>query len=167
MVKEGEFVRAENGIYCFRENDVKPYEHEYSDLAADVAALVQKQYPLLDFTIMELIQLHDFVNHQIAHNTLFLSVEADLIDFVFDTLKEQYFSKVLINPTSEIYYQYWSDNMIVINKLITEAPKGSGVPWHTRLEKLLVDIAADPLFMDSISESEYPGLMKMHSPCMW
>lgn len=158
MVKEGELVRAGNGVYCFREKDVKPYEHEYSDLAAEVAALVQKQYPLLDFTIMELIQLNDFVNHQIAHNTLFLSVEADIMEFVFDTVKERYFGKVLISPTPEIYHQYWSDNMIVVNKLITEAPKSSVISWDTRLEKLLVDIVADPLLLDSISESEYPGI---------
>lgn len=158
MIKEGEIVRAGKGVYCFREKDIRPYEHEYSDLATEVATLIQEQYPLLDFSIMELIQLNDFVNHQIAHNTLFLSVEADIMEFVFNTVKERYFGKVLINPTPEIYHQYWSDNMIVVNKLITEAPKSSAISWHTRLEKLLVDIVADSLLLDSISESEYPSI---------
>lgn len=158
MIKEGEFVRAGNGVYCFPEKDVRPYEHEYSDLAVEVAALIQEQYPLLDFSIMELIQLNDFVNHQLAHNVLFLSVEADIMEFVFDMLKERYFGKVFINPTPEIYHQYWSDNMIVVNKLVTEAPKSTAISWHTRLEKLLVDIVADPLLLDSISGSEYPGI---------
>lgn len=158
MVKEGEVVRAGNGVYCFPKSDVRPYEHEYSDLTVEVAGLIQEQYPLLDFSIMELIQLNDFVNHQIAHNVLFLSVEADIMEFVFDTLKEKYFGKVFINPTPEIYHQYWSDNMIVINKLITEAPKSPTISWHTRLEKLLVDIVADPLLLDSISDSEYPSI---------
>ena len=52
----------------------------------EVASLIQEQFPLLDFSIMELIQLNDFVNHQIAHNVLFLSVEVDMIEFVFDSL---------------------------------------------------------------------------------
>lgn len=147
-------------IYCFREKDVRPYEHEYSNLATEVAALLQEQYPLLDFSIMELIQLNDFVNHQIAHNTLFLSVEADIMEFVFDTIKERYFGKVFINPTPKVYHQYWSDNMIVVNKLTTEAPKSSAVSWHTRLEKLLVDIVAEPLILASISEGEYPGIFE-------
>lgn len=46
--------------------------------------------------------------------------------------------------------------MIVIQKLTTEAPKGDGEFWHTNLEKMLVDIMADRLLMDSFSESEYP-----------
>lgn len=158
MVKDGDLARVGNGLYCLPSNNARPYDHEYSDLAVEVASLVQEQYPLVDFSIMELIQLNDFVNHQLAHNILFLSVESDVIEFVFDMLKDQYFGKVFINPTLEMYHQYWSDNMIVINKLTTEAPKSAGISWHTRLEKLLVDIVADPLLLDSVSESEYPTI---------
>lgn len=158
MVKDGELVRAGNGIYCFPEGTAGPYDHEYSELASEVASLIQNQYPLLDFSVLELTQLNDFINHQFAHNVLFLSVESDAMGFVFDLLKEQYFGKVLISPTPEIYHQYWSDNMIVISRLITEAPKSSTVSWHTRLEKLLVDIYADPLLLDSINDSDYPGI---------
>lgn len=137
MVKDGDLARVGNGLYCFPGNNARPYNHEYSDLAVEVASLIQEQYPLVDFSIMELIQLNDFVNHQLAHNVLFLSVESDVIEFVFDMLKDQYFGKVFINPTPEMYHQYWSDNMIVINKLTTEAPKNTGIPWHTRLDKWL------------------------------
>lgn len=158
MVKEGDLIRVGNGMYCICDNTVKTYSHEYTDLAKEVASLIQKEYPLVDFSIMELVQLNDFVNHQIAHNILFLSVECDAMDFVFETLKEKYFGKVLINPTLEIYHQYWSDNMIVINKLVTQAPKHPTVAWHIRLEKLLVDIIAYPLIVNSISDSEYPTI---------
>lgn len=65
---------------------------------------------------------------------------------------------ILSRGTADIYHQYWSDNMIVIVKLITEAPKGQEKSWHTRLEKLLVDIMSEPLLLASISESEYPGV---------
>ena len=68
-----------------------------------------------------------------------MEVLSDVIEFVFDMLKDQYFGKVFINPTLEMYHQYWSDNMIVVNKLITEAPKSATISWHTRLEKLLVE----------------------------
>ncbi len=158
MVKDGNLARVGNGLYCLPGNNVRPYNHEYSDLAVEVASLIQEQYPMVDFSIMELIQLNDFVNHQLVHNVLFLSVESDVIEFVFDMLKNQYFGKVFINPTPEIYHQYWSDNMIVINKLTTEAPKSVEIPWHTRLEKLLVDVVANLLLLDSISESEYPTI---------
>ena len=158
MVEEGKLARVGKGLYCFPDNNTKSYNHEYSALAVDVAALIQKQYPLVNFSLMELIQFNDFVNHQLAHNVLFLSVEPDAMEFVFEMLKSQYFGKVFINPTLEMYHQYWSDNMIVINKLTTEAPKNSVIPWHTRLEKLLVDVVADSLLSDTISESEYPNI---------
>ncbi len=160
MVKAGDLARVGNGLYCFPDNKARPYDHEYSDRAAEAASLIQEQYPLVDFSVMELIQLNDFVNHQLAHNILFVSVESDAIEFVFDTLKDRYFGKVFIHPTPEMYHQYWSDNMIVINKLTTEAPKSSGIPWHTRLEKLLVDVVADPLLRDSVAESEYPTIFE-------
>lgn len=158
MIKEGKIVRVSRNTYSFPEENKGKYKHEYSELAIKVAGLVQENYPLLEFSIFEMIQLNDFVNHQIAHNTLFLFVEADIIEFVFDTLKEQYPGKVLINPTGEIYHQYWSDNMIVILKLITEAPKGMVESWHTKLEKILVDIIAESVITESISESEYPNI---------
>lgn len=158
MVKDGELARVGNGLYCLPEKNTKPYHHEYTDLSTEVASLIQKQYPLVDFSILELIQFNDFVNHQLAHNALFLSVESDATEFVFNLLKDRYFGKVLVHPTPEIYHRYWSDNMIVINKLTTEAPKGTKIPWHTRLEKLLVDIVADPILLESVSESEYPTI---------
>ena len=160
MVKDGDLARVGNGLYCFPDKKARPYDHEYSDLAVEAASLIQKQYPLVDFSVMELIQLNDFVNHQLAHNVLFVSVESDAMDFVFDTLKDRYFGKVFIHPTPEIYQRYWSDNMIVINKLTTEAPKSAEIPWHTRLEKLLVDAVADPLLRDSVSESEFPTIFE-------
>lgn len=155
LVRQGEFVRVGKDVYHIPRSKVTAYEHTYSELAEEIANKMSVQYPYLSYSIFELVQLNDFVNHQIAHNVIYLSVEAEAIDFVFDTLKEDYPGKVLINPSVEIYHQYWSDNMIVIEKLTTEAPKGQKVSWHTRLEKMLVDLLSDPLILASVGESEY------------
>ena len=158
MIRECVLIRAGRNLYCIQQRDKRVYSHKYSELAVEIACLLKENYPLLDFSILELIQLNDFVNHQLAHNVLFLSVEADIMDFVFDTLKEQYPGKVLINPTPEIYHQYWSDNMIVIVKLTTEAPKGMVEAWHTKVEKLLVDVISEQLISEAVSVSEYPNI---------
>ncbi len=158
MVNSGEIVRVGRNRYCLPNDKRQLYRHDYSKLAEEVASYVEEQYPYLDFTIFEFVQMNDFVNHLVAHNVIFLSMESDVMEFVFDSLKEKYPGKVLINPTVDIYHQYWSDNMIVIVKLTTEAPKGQIKKWHTRLEKLLVDIMSEPLLLASISEAEYPGI---------
>lgn len=158
MVNSGEIIRIGRNRYSLPNGKQNVYSHKYSELAEEVAVYVGEMFPYLDFSIFELIQMNDFVNHLVAHNVIYLSVESDVMDFVFDSLKEKYPGKVLINPTVDIYHQYWSDNMIVIIKLTTEAPKGQKESWHTRLEKILVDIMSEPLLISTISEAEYPGI---------
>ena len=158
LVKNGQIVRVGLNVYSLPDNKRLAYEYKYSELAEEVAREIAQQYPYVNFSIFEFVQLNDFVNHLIAHNVIFLSVEAEILDFVFETLRDKYPGKVLINPTVEIYHQYWSDDMIVLGKLTTEAPKGQKASWHTRLEKMLVDIMAEPLLLASISRAEYPHI---------
>lgn len=158
LVKNGQIIRVGRNVYSLPDDKRLTYEYKYSELAESVAQEIAQQYPYVNFSIFEFVQLNDFVNHLIAHNVIFLSVEAEIMDFVFETLRDKYPGKVLINPTVEIYHQYWSDNMIVLGKLTTEAPKGQKVSWHTRLEKMLVDIMAEPLLLASISRAEYPHI---------
>ena len=158
LVKNGQIIRVGRNVYSLPDDKRLTYEYKYSELAEEVAQEIAQQYPYVNFSIFEFVQLNDFVNHLIAHNVIFLSVEAEIMDFVFETLRDKYPGKVLINPTVEIYHQYWSDNMIVIGKLTTEAPKGQKASWHTRLEKMLVDIMAEPLLLASISRAEYPHI---------
>lgn len=50
--------------------------------------------------------------------------------------------------------------MIVIEKLITEAPRGKKQKWNTTLEKLLVDILRDDNIKSNFSESEIPTIFE-------
>ena len=158
LVKDGQIIRVGRNSYSLPDDKRLLYEYKYSELAEEVAQEISQEYPYVNFSIFEFVQLNDFVNHLIAHNVIFLSVDTEVMEFIFESLKEKYPGKVLINPSAEIYHQYWSDNMIVILKLTTEAPKGQKISWHTRLEKLLVDIVAEPLLLESISQGEYPQI---------
>jgi hypothetical protein len=153
-----EIIRVGRNAYCVNDGNRRVYEHRYSELACNIAREIAADFPYLSFSIFELVQLNAFVNHQIAHNVVFVSVESDLGEFVFDNLKEKYPGKVLIYPSIEIYHQYWCDDMIVIQKLISESPTGNGEKWHTRIEKMLVDIFADDIQKESFSESELAGI---------
>lgn len=158
MLKEGAIVRVGRNKYCVAKDGVGIYAYEYSDDAKAVAEILKKKFPYLDFTIMDFVQLNEFVNHQLAHNVIHVSVEEDLGDFVFDALKEKYPGKVLINPTPEIYHQYWYDGMIVVGKLVSEAPMGQKEKWNTRIEKLLVDVITNSILLSSVSETELKNI---------
>lgn len=160
LLKAGEIVRVGRNAYCIPQNGVGYYWHTYSDEATRVAQIMADHFPAAEFTIFELVQLNEFIKHLLAHNALFLSVESDIAEFVFKALKSYFPGKVLLNPTAEMYHRYWYDGMIVINRLITEAPKGRQERWHTSLEKMLVDLVADPLLLGSIGDSEYPRIFE-------
>ena len=157
-LKAGSVSRVGRNKYTVTAEKTASYEHQYSEQAEDVARSVLRDYPYLDFTVFELVQLNRFVNHQIGHNVIFLSVESDLGDYVFDRLKTEHPGHVLNHPSVELYDQYWTDDLIIINRLLTEAPKGINQPWHTSLEKLLVDLMAEPLYQEIIHRGEYPSI---------
>lgn len=158
LLDNGEIARIGRNAYCVAGDKTKKYGHMYSEHANELADRVQTEYPLVDFRIFELVQLNEFVNHQIAHNVLFLSVESDLGDFVFESIRDDYMGHILINPSVDTFNRYWTDNMVVIEKMITESPKGSGKIWHTDLEKMLVDIVSDKLILSCVSQGEYEGI---------
>lgn len=158
MLAEGDIIRVGRNVYQKNERCLTNYSYKYSEIASEIANHIEVRYPKLDFRIFESVQLNEFLNHQIAHNTIFVFVEADLSEFVFEMLKEIYPGKVLIKPSLEEFHRYWIDGMTVIDKLTTETPKGKNKFWHTELEKMLVDIIRNELIMSNFERSELPQI---------
>ena len=153
-VSEGEIIHVGRDQYAVSDKR-RNYQYKYSEAAVQIASVIREEYPNVDFRVFELTQLNAFVNHLLAHNTIFVSVENDVIDFVFDTLRNEYPGRVMLKPKIEEYYRYLVDDQIVILRLPTETPKGTGEVWHSRIEKILVDIVVDKLLAKIVSPSEY------------
>ena len=160
LLDSGQIARAGRNMYYIPDKQMLMYHYDYSELAQQIQKMISETHPFLEYRIFELIQMNEFLNHQIAHNAVFISVEADLGDFVFETLKEKFPGKILLNPSVKEYHLYWQDDIIVIGKLLTEAPKGKKEIWNTCLEKMLVDIMADKVLKTTFSEAEYPGVLE-------
>lgn len=149
---KGMLVRSGWGRYSLPVKRV--YIHHYSDHATEVVNTINKEYDGVDFQVFELIQLNDFMNHQIAHNTVFVAVENDLIDYVFESLWKAYPGKVMLKPKLEQYYRYLQDNVIIVGRLPSETPKGIEKPWMSRMERILVDVFTDKLISAIVPEDE-------------
>ena len=156
-VSKGEIIHVGRDQYAVSDKR-RNYQYKYSEAAVQIASVIREEYPNVDFRVFELTQLNAFVNHLLAHNTIFVSVENDVIDFVFDTLRNEYPGRVMLKPKIEEYYRYLVDDQIVILRLPTETPKGTGEVWHSRIEKILVDIVTDKLMISMIPESEYANI---------
>ena len=152
LCESGEITRTRKGHFSVSEK--KDYSYDLSDTAKAISAAVQAQYPLVDFQIWELYQLNEFVNHQIAKNTIFVEVENMLDESIFNQLFETY-PHVLLNPGADEYYKYAGDETIVVRRLISEAPPCFGENRQASLEKLLVDLFGRGIIGVIISRSEY------------
>ena len=157
MVLSGSIKRVGRNQYMIN-SDLNEYSYPYSDTSLEIAAKIKTVHPYLDFRIFELVQLNEFVNHQIAHNIIFLYVEKGLEGDVFVTLNENHSVSVLIKPDADTLFRYLSNDTIVIGSLPSESPKGNTDFWATCLEKLLVDIAVDKLLSKIVYHGEYPEI---------
>ena len=86
-LESGEIVRIGRNAYCAR-GKLKDYEYDYSDIAVHIAKILKEDFYDLDFRISELYQMNRFLNHQIAHNVIFVFVEKELCISAFERLKK-------------------------------------------------------------------------------
>lgn len=135
------------------------YKHKYSVAAEEAVREIEDNYTGLLFQVFELIQLNDFMNHQIAHNTIFVSVEKELQESVFDAFRRKYPGRVMLRPSVDEYYRYLQDNEIVVCRLPSESPKGFEDPWKSRLEKIIVDVFTDKLISRIVPEVEKEAIL--------
>ena len=152
-IERGELIRIGWGQFAVSEGK-RIYRHLYSDAVRQIVSELESHFSGLDFRIFEVIQMNEFMNHQIAHNTIIVSVENDLIEYVFDMLWTAHPGKVMLKPAVSTYYRYIQDDIIVINRLPSETPKGFDEYWQSRLETILVDVLVDKFVSGIIPDNE-------------
>ena len=152
-IERGELIRIGWGQFAVSEGK-RIYRHLYSDAVRQIVNELESHFSSLDFRIFELIQMNEFMNHQIAHNTIIVSVENDLIEYVFDMLWAAHPGKVMLKPAVSTYYRYIQDDIIVINRLPSETPKGFDEYWQSRIETILVDVLVDKFVSGIIPDNE-------------
>lgn len=162
MIENGFIMRVGRNQYRLLYDDMerKRYDYRPSKLLNALIDKLSDEYPLMEFQTWEAIQLNYFVNHQIAHNTLFVEVESMLEESVFEFLRAEYGGNVLLRPNPELFGLYAMENTIVISNLITEAPVNKTNRHLVTSEKLLVDLMCNKIISMLVEKSEYPVIME-------
>lgn len=131
------------------------YTPLYSETAKDVRDKVEKKYPLIGFTVFESVLLNEFLNHQIAGNTIFVQVERGMGVFVFRFLRESMDGVVMYRPSRKEYSLYWQPGSVIILDWTSEAPLSKNFPHDITIEKLMVDIFCDRIIQLTYGGAEY------------
>lgn len=154
LIKSGEITRIERNSYALGKIDVSPYSFDFSEIAESVSSMIETNYTDVKFTIFETRQFNEFMNLQIGKNTIIVSVEAGLENYIFQDLSKIYPGKVLLKPDIKTLWTYLQEDTIIIEKLPTEAPVSAVKKWMTVPEKFLVDLIADKILKTLITQSQ-------------
>lgn len=133
------------------------YCYPHTDEFRRIETLAEDAFPYVEFQMWELMQMNDFVNHQIAKNVIFVETEKMLIDSFYEMLHEAY-PYAMYEPDEKTFYrQRAPETDVVVQKLLTESP--APVFNHDcAIEKILVDLFSKKLPGVLIEKSEYKAI---------
>ncbi len=162
LIEKGDILSVGYGRYMLPSENIEPrkkYQYPHSDDYVRIEKLVTEFFPNAAFQMWELIQLNDFVNHQIAKNVIFVDIEKMLMDSVYELLHEQY-PYAMYSPDEEYFYrQRGPETDIIVQRLITEAPKPD-FDHECTIEKILVDLFSKKISGALIEKSEYRAVFE-------
>ena len=162
LIEKGKIVSVGYGRYMIPADNNKPgkkYQYPHSDEFLQIENLITEFFPYAVFQMWELIQLNDFVNHQIAKNVIFVEVEKMLMDSVYELIHEHY-PYAMYSPNEDSFYrQRAPETDIIVQKLLTEAPRPDSNHECT-IEKILVDLFSKKLSGALIERSEYKAIFE-------
>ena len=157
-LKSNLLFKVGSDSYSRKKETRNTYSPRYSEFSKELLSKMEERFPELEYTLFETLLLNEFVNHLYAHNILVLQVEKDLCPFTFDFLNELFPGKVLYNLSSDNLGRYQSDNCIILENRISEAPFDKEHPHFITMEKLLVDTVSDKAIKELIPTSEVTNI---------
>ena len=66
----------------------------------------------------------------------------------------------MLKPTADEVYRYGKDDGIIIQRLVSESPRGRNDKYEITLEKLIVDMFASKLMSSFLTRGDYPAAIE-------
>ncbi|MCE5178959.1 MAG: type IV toxin-antitoxin system AbiEi family antitoxin domain-containing protein [Porphyromonadaceae bacterium] len=148
LLKSGQLVRVERGVYKLPDNARKDFSVVCSDEIKQINQQIKIQFPFIDFCLWSTSTLMPYMHHIPNLNLLFIDVEREVAESVFNLLNADSLLRVFLMPDQTNFDRYISgSDAIIIRPLISESPlqlvEGINTPT---IEKVLVDILGDVEF---------------------
>jgi len=148
LLKSGQLIRIERGVYKLPDDARKDFSVICSEEIRKINQQIKTQFPFVDYCLWSVSTLMPYMHHIPNLNLLFVDVEREVAESVFNLLNADSNKRVFLMPTLTDFERYISTNdAIIIRPLISESPirlmEGINTPT---LEKMLVDIVGDVEF---------------------
>lgn len=160
LLVRGNIVRIAHNHYVRKKSSKQEYTPVYSNEAKKLIEDVKEKNPYLNFQVWEITWLNEFLNHLVAHNRIFLDVENDGCEFVYTSLADNYNGKMLLRPSVKELQYYLQTDSIIIERLISESPKGKNNAYEVPMEKIIVELFSNKTLMSMISKGDYPEMLE-------
>ncbi len=154
LVGSGQLVRKGSGTYALSDKPV--FRPQVSNEVKELYESIKLDYPFTKVCVYEGPWISPLLHHLASNQTIYVEVEKDASEFVFDYLKADGV-KAFYKPNQDMVYRYINldERNVFVKNLVSEAPlqKIQGILVST-LEKILVDIYCDQDF-SYLQGSEY------------
>lgn len=145
LLKSGQLLRVERGVYKLPEETRKDFSVVCSEVMRQINQQIKMQFPFVDYCLWTASTLMPYIHHIPNVNLLFVDVEREVAESVFNLLNADSNKRVFLLPSPTDFERYVSSNdAIIIRPLISESPlqliEGINTPT---IEKVLVDIVGD------------------------
>lgn len=166
LKEKGIISSIKRGVYILEEKSTFPYT--ISKDMKRIFNFVNRRVNYTNMCIWNTLYLHDFMNHQPLNNITIFEVDRDMLNVVFQMLKEKY-NNVYLNPDANQIEDYiLNDNTIVIRPLLKDSPiikkENLKIP---KIEKILVDLFFDNNLLISYKGNEminiFDNIFQMYS----
>lgn len=139
LKKAGLLSNVKRGVYII--DNKKKFNPQITRSMKSIYNMIIKNYPYSEVCIWSTSWFNDFMNHQLYNSYIIVEVDRDIMNSVFNFLKDKK-NNVYLNPNErEIENYLLSENAIVLKHKIKEAPtlRIENV-IASKLEKMLVDL---------------------------
>ena len=138
----------------------KRYIPQKTETCEKIIATIKNEYPFISYRVWDLNCLNEFLNHLLAQNHIFLEVEKDGLEFIYEKLKDIFPNKILLNPSKKEIEIYSEPDDIIILPLTSESPTGTNSENEISLEKLIVDLFTNKTLQTFVSKGDYPQALE-------
>ena len=159
LKKEGLLSSVKRGVYVLDHR--KKYQPELSRSTKMQYNIINNRFPYIEMSVWQTSWLDGFMNHQIYNAFTIFEVDKDVVNAVYNVLKEKK-DNVFMNPTEKDVDNYiLSENAIIIRPLVNEAPlQDIGKFKVAKLEKILVDLFFDKILLTAYQGHEMKNIFK-------